>query len=173
MVEAVNCFHIHLVLPARYLLKNGRVRHGQLLALLGAHYVDREAWVANRGQKCVQLEVTDVLGTRGHNVRRVQVVPDVGNFADGDPVVAFVCDEALLKRQVVVVDIWRANWCRRYIPNLLQRFWKHLYWIVAIIGNICWLITHLCVLSAEQLSLFLVQLDGDLTEGYFVKAWPL
>ena len=63
--------------------------------------------------------------------------------------VAFVGDESLLIRQIVVVDVRWADWSRRYAANLLQRFWKHLYRIVAVIGNICWFLEKLSILGAE------------------------
>ena len=105
MIEDIDCLYVHLVLSARNLLEDGGVRHGQLLTLLSADYVNCEAGVSNGGQEGFQLKVTDILGPWRRNISRVQVVPNVGNFANCNPVVAFMSDEALLICPIAVVDV--------------------------------------------------------------------
>ena len=72
------------------MLELSRVGWGQKLALGSFDDVYSEATIRNRTQECVQLEITDELRTRRYNVCRVEVVPDVGNLADGYPMVALV-----------------------------------------------------------------------------------
>ena len=77
------------------MLELSLVRRGQLLALRSLDYVDCEATVCYRAQECVKLEITDELRTGRHDIGRVEIVPDIGNLAYGDPVVALVGQKAL------------------------------------------------------------------------------
>lgn len=79
------------------MLELSRAGWGQLLTLRSFDDVDSETTVGDRAQECVQLEITDELRTGRHDIGRVEVVPDVGNLADGYPVVALVGYKALLR----------------------------------------------------------------------------
>ena len=82
------------------MLELSLVGRGQLLALRSFNDVDCEATVRNRAQECVKLEITDELRAGWHDIGRVEIVPDVGNLAYGDPVVALVGQKALFSRHI-------------------------------------------------------------------------
>lgn len=57
----------------------------------------------NVTKECTEEEVADELRAWRCNVCRVQIVPDVGNLADGNPVVTFVRNEALFDGQILLL----------------------------------------------------------------------
>lgn len=68
----------------------------------GLNDINGETRIADGAQKGVELEIADELGSRWRDVGRVKVVEDVGYFANGYPVVTFVCNETLLLGHVLV-----------------------------------------------------------------------
>ena len=85
---------IHLVW-SQAMLELSRVWQRQLLTCLTLQDVYCETRVLDGRKKSVQLEVTDVLGSRRHDIGRVKVVPDIINFSNRHPVVTLVREEAL------------------------------------------------------------------------------
>ena len=94
--------------------------------MLGTHDVNGEARVSNGAKEGIQLEVTNELGAGRHDICRVQVIPDVCNFTDSDPMVSFMSDEALLIGHVTTVNSRRTDWRGLDITELLEGLGKHL-----------------------------------------------
>ena len=89
---------IHLIV-SKIMLELSRIGLRKLLSSLALQNIDSETRVLYGGQKCVQLEVTDELGSRGRNIGRVEIVPDIVHLSYGHPMVTFVSEEALLLRE--------------------------------------------------------------------------
>lgn len=131
----VLCFHVHLIGPER-VHELGRVRPWEQLGRARLDDVDSEAGVLDRSQEGIELEIADVLWTRRHDVRGVQVIPDIVNFADGNPVVSLVRNEPLLVRVVDCLLGRGAYWVRLDLVELEQGPGEDLDGVVAIIGHV-------------------------------------
>jgi hypothetical protein len=94
----------------------------RLVALL--YRKDVETRVLDRAKECIELEITDVLGTWRHNISGVQIVPNPVNFANRDPVIALVADESVA-RICEIPPLQRGN---RHAPessSVLERHFEH------------------------------------------------
>lgn len=119
MVKDVLRLHIHLA-GSQLVLELHRIRFWQRFSCRCPHDVDSEARVLDGCQKCVKLEIADKLRSRRDNVGRIEVIPDVFNFADRDPMVSLVCNEPLLRRVVRCLHRGRAYRGCLNVLELLQ-----------------------------------------------------
>ena len=173
MLKDVTSFEVHLVLPSGSLHHVIGVWIWQSLPLWSHHDVDCETRVPDRTEESVQLEVWNVLRAWRHNVCRVEIVPDVEDFADGDPMVTLMCNETLLLRHVCVLYRGCANRRGANVVHLFKSCRQNFNRIVAAVVEVIWLPIVVCSRSTQQGLLFLMQLHSDLTERYLVEDGPL
>ena len=71
------------------------VRLRQILPLSWSDDINCEARVSNRAQEHIELEITDKLRAWRHDICRIQIVPNICDSANSDPMITLVCDETL------------------------------------------------------------------------------
>ena len=172
MSEDFRSLDVHLA-RAELLAELLRAGPWQNLAFSCLNDIDGEARVADGSQECIELEITDVLGARRHDIRRVQIVEDVCHFADSNPMVSFMSDEALFLSHVRLADGLRPNGRSGDVLELLQGLRENLDRIVAIVCHIRGLCKEGGALAGEKLPFLLVKLLGQLTERNLVVDRPL
>lgn len=94
-----------------------------------------EARVFDRCQEGVQLEMTDVLGSGGHNIGWIQVVPNIVHFTNRDPMISLVTKESVTSfGQVLVLNGYNRD--TLVFSTVVKGHLEHLKWIVATISDI-------------------------------------